>query len=298
MGLQVLLGLPLGLALFALSIAAALPGDQAKQQRCAAWARRLVLGYGGVAFVLALQHWWTWPDWMRLLWTSTHPQMVLFVGAGAFLMRDEWSRRAGDTRLGSGPWIVMAALLAFALLPAVLIQWAPLPDPGPRNLGRPIAGTLEVARFGLGGPLPPALVPENDAGVARGLGFLPREITVPVGALATFAVLWVGLCCVQVAGALLRPLALRRGCFLLAPFGALALLFRPMPFGLNEATLWPSEPTLMRGFGPLLLTAALASVLVPLGQWLARRNSDLPGLAALGRGAPLDPRQAALAARP
>src|SRR6185503_4378533 len=106
----------------------------------------------------------------------------MFAGAGAFLMRDEWDRRTGTTRFGRGPWILLAALLLFALLPAALIQWVPRPDAGPRNLGRPIAGTLEVAGFGLGGPLPPALVPENDAGEARGLGYLPREITVPVGA--------------------------------------------------------------------------------------------------------------------
>lgn len=267
-----LLALPLGLAVFALSIAAALPRDQAQQQRCAAWVRRLVLGYGLLALVLVTALWWMERDWVHLLWTSTNSQIALFVGAGAFLVRGEWGRRMGTTLLRPGPWIVLAALLALALLPAALIQCAPPPGAGPRNLGRPLAGTLEVARFGLGGPLPPILVPENSAGEARGLGFLPREITVPVGALAAAACLWIVLCLVQLLGSALRPLGLRRGFFLLAPFGAPALLWWPMPFGLDESTLWPTDPVLMHGFGKLLLTAALASLLVPLGQWLAGLN--------------------------
>ena len=90
-------------------------------------------------------------------------------------------------------------------------------------------------------------------------------------AIATVAILWIVLCLVQFTGALLRP-GLRRGYLLLAPFGAVPLLLSPMPFGLNESTLWSSDPALMRGFGPLLLTAIFASALVPLGQWLSRRN--------------------------
>ena len=88
------------------------------------------------------------------------------------------------------------------------------------------------------------------------------------------AILWIALCLVQLTGALLRPLGLRRGYLLLAPFGALVLVlfWSPMPYGLNESTLWRSDPALMRGFGPLLLTAIFASALVPLGQWLSRRN--------------------------
>ena len=160
MFLQVLLGLPLVIAVFALSVSAALSSDQIQQKRFSARVCRLVLGYGVVAFALALLYWWTHRDWVHGLWTSTHPQIVLCITAGAFLIRDEWGRHTGTTRFGWGPWIVLALLLAFALLPAALIQWAPDPAAAPRNLGRPIAGTLEVARFGLGGPVPATLIPE------------------------------------------------------------------------------------------------------------------------------------------
>ena len=132
MFLQAQLGLLLVLAAFALSVAAALPCDQARQQRCAAWVRRLALAYGALALVLALQCWWQYRDWTHLLWTSTHPQIALFAGAGAFLMRDEWDRRTGATRFGLGPWILLAALLVFALMPAALIEWVPRPDAGAR----------------------------------------------------------------------------------------------------------------------------------------------------------------------
>lgn len=256
------------IAVFALSVSAARSRDRVRCERRTYWVRRLVLAYGALALALALRQWWAYRDWVHLLWTTTHPQLVLFSGAGAFLSR--------DARIGRGPWIVVASLLVFALLPAALIQWAPDIDAEPRNLGRPIAGTLEVAHFGLGGPLPAVLVPENQAGVARGLGFLPREITVPIGALAVAAVLWIVVCFVLLTGTLLRPPRLRAGYLVLAPFGALALLWVPMPFGLNESTLWPSDPALLRGFGPLLVTAALASALVPLARWLARRSGEAP----------------------
>ncbi len=95
MGLHVLVGLLVVLAAFWLSIAAALSTDQARQQRLAGRVRRLVLGYGALAFALALFTWCTSRDWVHLLWTSTHPQIALVLGAGAFLVRDEWERQAG-----------------------------------------------------------------------------------------------------------------------------------------------------------------------------------------------------------
>lgn len=264
---QVLLGLALAITTCALALPTALLRGAAQRQRALVWMRRLVLAYAAVAFVLAVLHWWPWRDWVHCLWTSTHPQIAVFAAAGAFLVRD------GRERRERGPWIVLAVLLAFALLPAALIQGAPDPDAGARNLGRPIAGTLEVALFGLGGPVPPALVPENDAGVARGLGYLPREITVPVGALATAAVLWTVLCVLQVAGALLRAPRLRRGFLLFAPFAVLPpLFFAQLPFGLRVRSVWTTDPTLMHGFGPLLLVAICASALVPLASLLARRH--------------------------
>ena len=146
------------------------------------------------------------------------------------------------------------------VLPAVLIEWAPKSNAAPRNLGRPVAGALEVARLGLGGPVPDVLVPVNDAGVERGLGFLPREITVTIGGLVAGATLWIATCLIALAGGLLRSARARLGVFLFAPFVvAAAMLFAPMPFGMLQRPLWDADPALLRAFGPLLVLAGLAA---------------------------------------
>ena len=55
--------------------------------------------------------------------------------------------------------------------------------------------------------------------------------------------------------------------------GSLVLVARPMPYGLIEKPLWRADPVMLTGFGPLLVTAAVATALVPLGQLLARRGA-------------------------
>ena len=268
--LQVALAIPMLFAALALPLLALTSGSD-RRESLYNLACLLVAAYGITALVLALVHWWMHPDWVHGLWSSVHPQILLAAAAGTFLVRDEWRRQTGAARFGWGPWVVLALLLALASLPAALIQWAPDPDAAPRNVGRPIAGTVEVARFGFGGALPETLVPENKAGEARGMGFLPREVTVPVGSLGTASILWIFLCLVQGTSLLISSPALRRGYLLLAPFIVFGLLAVDMPYGLKTRTLWRCDPELMRAFGPLLLAALAASVLVPLWQWRSRR---------------------------
>lgn len=269
--IQAVLGLLVAGAVLILSCVAVMLPDERKRLRIVTVIRWLAAGFALTALGLAAWNWWPNKDWTHQLWASTHPQFVLFVAAGAFLVGGE--RRGPDSGRAwfRSPWILSASLLALAILPAALIQWAPDPGAAPRNVGRPFAGTLDVLLFGLGGPMPEALVPATPVGVARGMGYLPREITVPLGALSTCAFLWIVVGAIQFAGAWLRLARLRHAFFLLAPFAVLPLILRPLPFGIQESSVWETDPTLIRGFGPLVALAVMASVLVPLVSHMIRR---------------------------
>ena len=229
-----------------------------------------VLRWGGLGFtLLALgfmaAEYLRAHDWVHLLWNSTFPQLVLFLGGGAFLLRG---------RGGGGAWagVLLVCFVALALAPGVLLQLEPRPDAHPRNVGRPLAGLLEVIAYGLGGPLPDTLVPQNAAGLARGMGYLPREVSVPVGAVANAGLLGLLLALVAIGGVWIERQRIRDVFHLIAPFALLPLTIRPLPLGIQESSVWDNAPLLLRGLGPLLTLSALATVVAAVLQRRAARG--------------------------
>jgi hypothetical protein len=260
---QIVLGVPLAVALFVLAVRSARARDRDTEAAGARAMRRCVVAYAVVAVLLAVAEWMPLPRaWMLLHWTAVHPMMLVFAGAGAFLV-DSGPREGGSSRRTSGLAAPGALLLAFALVPPLLLSLAPKPDAATRNVGRPVAGMVEVARYGLGGPPPAMLQPENEAGERRGMGFLPREVTASVGSFAAASTMWLFLCAIAAYG------RWRRRFLLLAPFATVPLLFLPMPFGVGEGPLWTSQPFFVRAFGPLLLLALGAAGVVA---WLGLRG--------------------------
>lgn len=224
------------------------------------------------------------PDWVHFSWSLTYPLFGLCLCSGAFLCSLWQSERDAEAaralrpvdRSRSGLWFIAAMLLVSWL--SVALQWG-IPDPAPpeRADGRPLAGLVEIARYGLGlGDVPALLVPSTPQGEARGLGYLTRELTVPLGvvtlaaaATIVFAALGLALRCVPTGPA-------RHVLLLVAPMLAVAVGWSELRG--FDARLWDSNPKAIESFGPTV-AAALAAVAV-LGAALVvdRRLSAPPSV--------------------
>lgn len=239
---------------------------------------------------------WTDNDWGHLFWSSQIPLLILFLNSGALLCRsrpgdalflDGAQSESGEpSRINLSPrslrdngslwFMVMCATLGTS--PLFLETLFPYEVPA-RNIGEPIPRTFALAMWGFGGALPEFLTPTNEAGIARGVGFLPREVTVPMGSLLVASWVWLAHCTLLLIGALIRPQRLRITLLILAPamVGLAVLcirLYSPIPrlwdglhlgyFDLMHggSGIWDSDPAAMKALGPTVLAACCAGIAI------------------------------------
>jgi len=288
MFLDILLGLFV-LAVFGLIVAGAVWGTRvllaSTQGRVSAWgsvcrARKVVLIASLLGLGIVFMNRVPERDWVHLLWSAQLPMLALFLVSGLFLcgptsedVSSKESRLEVFLRLRPAAFMFLA-LAAFGLWPLALQLLFPEDQPMARDLGEPVRRLFELAAWGFGGALPEALTPSTAEELERGVGHLPREVTVPMGSLLIAAWLWIAFATLAFAGRLLRPRRLRFVFGLVAPLllalafatGIFAWLNEVWPFfdtrffspgSLNGAGIWESEPAVMQSFGPVLCTALL-----------------------------------------
>lgn len=216
-------------------------------------------------------------DWLHMYWAVQVPLLGLFLGSGVL----GWGRRP------SWPFFVATATLA--LFPLLLVSFFPEAHVDPREIGAPARGLWDLARWGLGGPLPAWLEPSTSVATARGVDYLPRVITSTFGTTLIMAWLWIAFAFTSVLARLprwpherlglrlilpptigLAVVVLAAGGFELGPFEA--GFFAPL--GSRDSGIWTSEPGVMRSYGPVLLTALLSATLLIVYE--ARRARGLP----------------------
>lgn len=183
-------------------------------------------------------------DWMHLYWAAELPLVCLFSCSGVLLRRGP-----------RGVLLFLGICICFGVLPLLLQIALPPDDPAPREIGAPVRRLWELARWGLGGSLPECLELNTGEEFARGVGHLPREVTVPMGTTLIAAGLWVAFLVLALASRLVRSERIRSAFCLLAPIVLLVASWIWGP-GLDGA-IWTSDPVLMRSYGPTLLVAAL-----------------------------------------
>jgi hypothetical protein len=251
-------------------------------------ARGIVFLFWMSALVLAVSEGFLDRDWQHMFWMAQGSTVSLFVVSGTLLvsvwpddgvLRSEQNgapTRSRPARFNSAWWF-FAMMSSLALLPLLQIAWFDS-EPDGRNLGIPIRRVIELAHWGFGGPLPECLSPITDAEIARGVGHLPREVTVPFGTLLIGAWLWIAFCAIAIVGRWMPAGNLRRGFLLLAPFflGVTSFIadighgdsqFAPSFFWPGSALksgIWRSEPVVMKSFGPVMLAALLCALLLAL----------------------------------
>ncbi len=247
-------------------------------------ARMLTLTLFASTVVGALLHRALTTDWVHFSWSLRNPLLGLFVGSGAFLCSLWHHERSDEAECAERPtdlsrnglWFV-AAMLSVAFL-SVALQWL-IPDPAPpqRANGRPLAGLVEIAAYGLGrGDVPALLVPSTPQGEVRGLGYLTRELSVPLGVVCLASLATIAYAALGLTLRCLPAGAPRRALLLVGPMIATALL------GSDLATLdamhWGSDPAFIRSFGPTVAAAfaAVAILVAAVGadRWPTGRSTE------------------------
>jgi len=240
-------------------------------------------------------------DWVHLFWLAQVPLVALFLVSGILLAttwRDDTAGLAARMpsaasnparRWRSGAWTFLALDAALAFMPLVLTIALPEDRPGPRDLGRPAQRLADLALWGFGGPLPECLAPITEPEIQRGVGHLPREVTVPMGALLIGAWLWIAFCALACTGRALPSLRARRAFFLWAPFVFLLAVqcvgpvslgwFDPRffaPVGALDSGIWTSYPTVLSSFGPVLAVALACALAMAALTGGLRRRVEIP----------------------
>jgi hypothetical protein len=238
-------------------------------------------------------------DWVHLFWMSRDPIVAIFVLSGALLFtvwpedaasRAEHAHRGWERliarRGGPATWF-FAMLASLGALPIFLIELFVAPDG--RNIGAPFRRVFELAAWGFGGALPECLNPITIEDKLRGVGHLPREVTVPTGTLMIAAYLWVAFCLLAIIGGAIADARVRRVFLILSPLLVGFYLMvearvaaKPMAWfdvnlflGDSGSGVWESDPTVLKSFGPVLLAAGLSAIVLAIFLRKASRGTRM-----------------------
>jgi len=226
------------------------------------------------------------PDWVHLFWSAQVPLVGLFMGSGLFLAhatspqpRGRWCR----------PWLFFTMTWLLGTLPLLLVTWFPSEHWTWRGVRTPVQGLWELIEWGFGGPLPAALEPQTHVALQRGVDFLPRVITAPMGTTLIAAWLCIAFGLISIISRLVRDSLLRqRFRFLTAPaltfagfvLAPLQLGIGPLdfgfftPLGARRTGIWTSDPVVMQSYGPVLLAALLMTALICCWEWRESRRRE------------------------
>jgi len=261
-------------------------------------ATRVLIVFWLLACVLSVVFRFFARDWVHLYWSAQIPLIGLFLGSGALLCRTwradiEESASKESLRSKRRWWPVSSAVLfllmtlTLGIAPLLLEIALPQDNPASRDTGAPAHGLWELAVWSFGGPRPSTLAPITDMEIARGLGHLPRDLTVPMDTTLVAAYLWIAFCALAMSGRLIRSRRARLAFFLLAPlllcvidFCASGFLgethhgpFDPSCFvpGSRDCGIWTCEPAVVGSYGPVLLIAIACTFVLALDLAVDRR---------------------------
>jgi len=213
------------------------------------------------------------PDWQHMYWSAYFPLLGLFLCSGVLLCRI-WPADAAaigvarpNARIGGLLYFMMS--LSLGLAPLFLEIVIPESPPSGRNIGAPLQRLWDLVAWSFGGPLPECLSPNTGEEIARRVGHLPREVTVPMGTLLFVAWQWTAFCALALVGRVLLPRPERLAFYLVAP-ALLGIVWMVLFAGPFDNAVWTSDPGLMRSFGPVLLGALIAALVLLL---VRRRGS-------------------------
>lgn len=266
-----------------------------------------VLWIGGA--LLALISGVTDPNRLHDFWAVQGPMVALFLGSG-FLLSRTWSDDAaymaknseapstGERRINPA-WLFLGMLLWLSLWPLALELAFPGNYVNPYSTKRPAWNLVELARWGLGGPVPTYLAEIGPDGVVHAHQNVPRQVTVPMGTTLIAAWLWIYFCVIALVGRIVPRPRLRIGGFLAAPIvigvlwlaglGGLPLGERLAldaryfgPSSVERSGIWWNEGATLASYGRVMLLAAICTAVLALAlgaqRFISRRSSTAAAL--------------------
>ncbi len=266
-------------------------------------------------------------DWVYNFWAAQVPMVGLFLSSGMFLCRVWCDDAKYLAKEGSGEllsehartlpplhpaWLFLVMLVVLSLIPLALQLLSPASYANPYSTGRPVWNLVELARWGVGGPIPTYLAEVGPDGVVHAHQDVPREVTVPMGTTLIAAWLWIQFCVIALIGRLVPWPRLRIGAYLLAPLGigilwlsgssglpwGKELALDPRYFGplsARSSGIWEDEGATLASYGGVMLVAAICTVVLALAlgieHFISRRRSMAAALASPQSGATFHQRE-------
>jgi len=214
-------------------------------------------------------------DWVHVLWNVEFPLVLMFSGAGLLLVR-VWPEERRQLARTNGAAVALLAIAGLGSIP-FLIAVSPIePRPTDNMEISPVPALVEAARYGFGGDLPLFLQTESSPRYPGAPTHPPRSATVTMAALALAAGTWILFVVISLLGRAL-PAGEARWKFLLLspPIAALTLVYLFNSKSWNPG-IWENELLLPKAFGPLLLAAGLAALILFAAVRLDRRRTPAP----------------------
>jgi len=231
----------------------------------------------GLLFILTLTAFlFSAGDWMHMLWNVQYPLAGLLLGSGLLLVRvwpGERRQHPGPARGWNGAVVALIAVVVLGAVPLLLASSPIEPFPTGRVSGSPFPALLEVARYGFDQTVPALMHPETPQQISRGLGHPPRFVTVTMAATQLTAWYWILFVGLALAGRAIPAGEVRWRFFLMSPLvlAPAAILLSIFRSSVYEA-IWNNEPWFVRAYGPSLLAAAGAALVLLVA---VRRDDSL-----------------------
>lgn len=253
--------------------------------------RRSFVALLGLSLGLAVWEWSAGHDWTHFAWAMQGCLIVGFLGSGCWLAEAselELDSPADERplRLGARPWVFPLFLVLVVGLVPTLLTASPSPAQAARAADPHWPALFDLARFGFGGPRPASLEPLTPDQLARGLGALPRPLSVSASLLYSAALLGIAFGLLRLLAGRLSQARQRASLRLIGPWVLWMLLVLSssvpgdpldagffLPGGIDQAGLWKSEPILLRAFGPVLALGLACALLAAAPARRAQRAS-------------------------
>jgi hypothetical protein len=295
---------PLVLCMCVLELVAALLmfGGRGKFRRLIrlGWIGVWTLAILGAFFALLSGHYQQ--DWVHNFWAAQVPMVGLFVSSGMLLCRI-WrddacfivtggpgvlaSRSSGRASRIHPAFLFLMMLVVLSLIPLALQLISPASYANPYSTGHPVRNLVELAQWGLGGPLPAYLAELGSDGVVRAHQNVPREVTVPMGTTLIAAWLWILFCVIALIGRIIPWARVRVGAYLVAPLAIGLMWFSGlgglpygeklgldpryfMPNAARDSGIWRDEGVTLASYGGVMLLAAICTAVLALALGVER----------------------------
>ncbi len=228
----------------------------------------------GILAVLALAMFgFTHGDWVHTLWNIQFSLAGLFFGSGILLLSvwpEERRLVPGTLANRNGAWIAFLAVALIGVFP-LLLTLSPIEPWPPSNMEiAPLPALAEVAQYGFVGEPPEFLLIEDPPRAPGAPSHPPRFLTATIAAMEVAACFWILFVVLSFVSRAISSVEVRTKFLLLSPLVVAPVVLNLFLSKSWTVGIWENELWMPKAFGPLLLGAGLAALVL----FVAVRNAE------------------------